>query len=749
MSNLFYLNPAANFNEALPSGNGRLGCMVFGGVPNERLVLNEETLWSGRKRNRINPACRSSLAEIRKLLKEGNVVEAERLAHTSMAGTPPGERRYKAMCEITLNFFHTGEITDYRRALDLDTAVISTSYKCGETIYKREVFTSFPADCIAVKLTAENGTLDFVAGGKLKGGFEKLRSFGNNGAAFFGGEGIKFACVMQVSQTDGEVCSAGGDITVHGATYAVLLITAATDWKNRSPFSKACGIIKLNGKKSWEELLKEHIEDYSLIYSRVSLNFGEDEKEDIPTDKRLAEFSRGGKDNGLIALYFNFGRYLLISSSREGGLPANLQGIWNEDPLPCWDSKYTININLEMNYWHAAVCGLDVWTDECYEPFFALLRRVHKNGKKTARKMYGCGGFVAHHNVDITADTAPQDKVASATYWPLGGAWLALHIYDYYLFNGNKDFLNYNYPVLKDAVLFFKDFLIENEEGYLVTCPSVSPENAYFDGEGNRVSLCCAPASDTAILKQLFADFIAAATVLNKDKKLVGEVRIMSEKLPPFKTGADGRLMEWDKEYPEAEKGHRHLSHLIGLFPANQITIENTPSLAEAAKKSLDYRLKNGGGGTGWSRAWVVCLKDRLKDGEGAYENLRELISHSTFPNLTNGHPRPTGSVFQIDGNFGGTCGIAEMLLQSYDNKIFILPALPKDMPCGEVKGLCARGGATVGIKWKDGKAEEIAVFAYRNTELDVVYNGKSVRQIFKSGETVVFDGNLEVIKQT
>lgn len=743
MSSLFYNKPASNVNEALPSGNGRLGCLVFGGAPSERLVLNEETLWSGKKRNRINPACRSRIDEIRKLLSEGNPVEAERLAYTSFSATPPTERRYKAMCDITLNFFHKGEITGYRRKLNLDTAVVTTTYKCGETVYNREIFTSCPADCIAVKLTAENGKLDFVAGGKVKGGFEKLRSLGNNGAAFFGGEGIKFACVMRVTSTDGKVCSSGGDITVRGASYANLLITAATDWNCKLPFCKACGILKTNEKKSWGSLLKEHIDDYKKLYSRVSLNFGVDSLMDIPTDVRLSEFARGGKDSGLISLYFDYGRYLLISSSRKGGLPANLQGIWNEDPLPCWDSKFTININLQMNYWHAKICGLD----ECYEPFFSLLKRVRKSGKKTARKMYGCRGFVAHHNTDITADTAPQDKVASATYWTLGGAWLALHIYDYYLFHGDKQILSSNYRVLKNAVLFFKDFLIENEEGYLLTCPSVSPENSYFDGEGNRVSLCMGPASDTAILKQLFSDFIAAATVLNKDKKLAEEVRIMSEKLPPFRIGSDGRLMEWDKEYPEAEKGHRHLSHLIGLFPANRITVENTPELAEAAKKSLDYRLANGGGGTGWSRAWVVCLKDRLKDGDGAYENLRELISHSTFPNLTNGHPRSTGSIFQIDGNFGGTCGIAEMLLQSYDNKIFILPALPKDMPCGEVKGLSARGGVAVNIKWTNRKAEEITVFAYRNAELTVVYSGKSVRQTFSTGKAVIFDGNLEVVK--
>ncbi|MDE6442231.1 MAG: glycoside hydrolase family 95 protein [Clostridia bacterium] len=737
MNGLFYLQPATTFNQALFSGNGRLGCVAFGGAPSERLVLNEESLWSGKKRDRINPACKSQLDEVRRLIFEGKVAEAQELAHRAIVATPPTQRRYKAMCDITLNLSHSGEITDYTRSLDLDKAVITTSYNCGGTLYKREVFTSHPADCVVVRLTAENGKLEFVAGGKVRGGFESVRSLGNASAAFFGGEGIKFACVMRVVHCDGEVSSMGGDICVRGATYATLLISAVTDWKHKNFFEKACAI--LDTQKSYKDLLEEHINDYSKLYSRVSLNLGGEDKSGVPTDVRLSEFARGGVDNGLIALYFNFGRYLLISCSRAGGLPANLQGIWNEDPLPCWDSKYTININLQMNYWHANICGLE----ECCEPFFSLLQRVRKSGKKTADKMYGCKGFVAHHNTDINADTAPQDKYVPATCWTLGGAWLALHIYDFYRFTGDTSFLRKNYCVLKDAVLFFKDFLIENKDGYLVACPSLSPENSYVDGNKDKVSLCAGSTSDTAILTQLFSDFISAASLLNKDKKLAEESKLILKKLPPLKISRDGRIMEWLEEYDEVDKGHRHMSHLIGLFPANLITVENTPELAEAAKKSLDYRLAHGGGGTGWSRAWVVCLKDRLKDGDGAYENLRELISKSTFPNLTDGHPRPTGGIFQIDGNFGGTCGIAEMLLQSYDNKLFILPALPKELPYGEVKGLRARGGIVCDIKWNEGKAEHITFHALRDTEIAIVYNSKSFRKTFTKGETISLDGEL------
>lgn len=740
MSKLFYNKPASTANEALPSGNGRMGCLVFGGILNERLVLNDETLWSGKKRNRINPACRGHFKEVQRLILEGNAAEAERLAQSYIAATPPTQRRYKAMCEINLNFFHGGEVKNYSRSLDLDTAVITTGYECGGAAYKREVFTSYPAGCVVVRLSVKGGKLNFVAGGKCKGGFERVKSF-KNSAAFYGGEGIKFACVLRVAACDGEISSSGGDISVRNATHALLFICSATDWNCKSPYGKASRIIKRNEQKSYESLLQEHLSDYKKLFSRVSLNFGKDEKANLPTDERLAEFSRGGGDGGLISLYFDYGRYLLVSSSRKGGLPANLQGIWNEDPLPCWDSKFTININLQMNYWHANVCGLD----ECYEPFFALLRRVRKSGKRTAEKMYGCRGFVAHHNTDITADTAPQDKVASATFWTLGGAWLALHIYDRYLFTGDKKFLKKNYRVLKDAVRFFKDFLIEDSEGYLITCPSVSPENQYYDGKGNKLSLCAAPASDTAILTQLFGDFISASAALNRDKRLAKEVAIMIEKLPPYRIGRDGRLAEWREEYAEVDEGHRHMSHLFGLFPGNTVTAENTPELAKAAEKSLNFRLKNGGGGTGWSCAWVVCLKDRLKDGDGAYENLRKLISESTLPNLTDCHPRPTGDIFQIDGNFGGTCGIAEMLLQSYNDSLYILPALPKDLPCGEVTGLRARGGAVCGIKWSGGKAEKISVYSTRAAEYTVEYDGKKVKCAFSAGESRVFDGNLNI----
>lgn len=742
MSSLFYVTPATTVNEALPLGNGRLGCLVFGGAPVERLVLNEETLWSGKKRNRINPACRSRIEEVRKLITDGNTVEAERLAQACVAATPPTQRRYKTMCDITLNFFHDGEISGYSRKLNLDTAVAETEYECGGVVYKREIFISHPADCIVIRLTAKNGKMNFVAGGKLKGGFEKVVSDKSGGAAFFGGEGIKFSCVMRVAECDGEVSSSGGDITVKNATRAVLLISAATDFKYKFPYRKACGIINNSLKCDSEYLLKEHIKDYAKLYGRVGLSFGGDERRDIPTDVRLSEFAKGKEDSGLISLYFDYGRYLLISSSRRGGLPANLQGIWNEEHTPCWDSKFTININLQMNYWHANICGLE----ECYEPFFALLRRVRKSGKKTAKRMYGCRGFVAHHNTDLTADTAPQDKVASATYWVTGGAWLALHIYDYYAFTGDKEFLRKNYRVLRDAVKFFKDFLIEDGEGYLVTCPSVSPENSYFDGNGNKVSLCSGPTSDTAILTALFKDFISAAAELGKDKKLSLEALKMLEKLPPYKIGSDGRLLEWREEFAEAEKGHRHLSHLIGLFPTNSITVEGAPNLAKAAEKSLNYRLSHGGGGTGWSCAWVVCLKARLKDGEGAYENLRKLISNSTLPNLTDCHPRPAGDIFQIDGNFGGACGIAEMLLQSYNNTLFILPALPKELPCGEFSGFTARGGAICGVKWKNGKAERISIYPTRTAEYTVVYNGKSVKHTFLYGERTVFDGNLDIV---
>lgn len=742
MSILHYQTPAKNVNEGLPLGNGRLGCTVFGGVPNERLVLNEETLWSGKKRNRINPECRKHLGEIRGLLADGKIAEAERLASLYIASNPPTERRYTTMCDITLNMLHGADIGEYRRSLDLESAKAQTSYVCENVRYKREIFVSRPADCIVIKLTAEGGKLSFVAGGKVKGGFEKVRTAKDGSAVFFGGEGIKYACVMKVVNCDGEVLASGAEIYVKNATYALLLVTAATDMHTRAPYKRAAAILQKAKKLDYNILIKEHIADYKSLFCKATLNFGKDERADIPTDIRLKEFAGGKEDNGLISTYFDYGKYLLISSSRKGGLPANLQGIWADEHFPCWDSKYTININLEMNYWHADACGLD----DCYEPYFSLLRKVRKNGRKTAKKMYGCRGFVAHHNTDITADTAPQDKVASATYWTLGGAWLALHIAEHYDFSGDENFLRKNYPVLRDAVKFFNDFLIEDEQGFLVTSPSISPENSYIDAEGEKVSLCRSPASDIAILTRLYKDFIFAAQKFGKDKSLLKKAEDVLEKIPPYRIGDDGRLLEWGKEYEEPEPGHRHLSHLIGLFPCCDITEESIPKLYAAAKKSLEYRLSHGGGYTGWSRAWVFCLKARLKEGEEAYENLRYLIANSTLPNLTDSHPRPTGDIFQIDGNFGATRGICEMLLQSYENTVYILPALPKALPQGEAKDLRARGGLVCSIKWNGGKAEKIELSATRDIEFNVVYGDKKTALSLKKGERACLDKYLNLL---
>lgn len=728
---LWYEQPAGKWTEALPIGNGRLGAMAFGQTLSERIQLNEESIWSGGFRNRNNKNAKESLPKIRSLLRKKNIPEAEELCRYALTGTPEYQRTYQTLGDLHLSFKDIGEISNYKRSLSLNDAITYTQFSADGYNYSREAFASYPADIIAVKLSTDHPDgLNFDArliryrfcenSGTLDANTIFLN--GANG----GTDGITFSCVLSAGVIGGEITAIGEYLIFRQVKEAILYITAVTSIKAKDPLTACKTIINKAEEKDYHSIKTDHLNDYRALESRVSLNLY-DEKSHIATDKRMDLTRRGFTDNGLIALYFRYGRYLLISSSRPGSLPANLQGIWCDEFLPAWDSKFTININAQMNYWPAEICSLP----ECHEPLIDHIRKMHPNGIKTAQEMYGARGFVAHHNTDIWGDTAPQDTWAPSSYWVLGAAWLCLHIWEHYEYTKDEEFLLKNFDLLKDACLFFIDFLIENEQGDLVISPSVSPENTYILPDKKIATLCEGCTMDGQILTELFKACEEACHILKKDPEFANQIAALCTKLPQTQVGKNGGIMEWLEEKEEAEPGHRHMSHLFALFPGNGISPEETPLLAKAAKTTLRQRLKYGGGHTGWSRAWIINFWAKLGEAKETYNHLYELLRHSTLPNLFDDHPP-----FQIDGNFGATAAIAHMLLQSTHDTIYLLKSLPEEWKKGQVKGLCAKGGITADITWSEGKLTEAYLYAAHDYSGRIIYNGKEKNIKLKKGDT-------------
>ncbi|KAM5349606.1 hypothetical protein ACJ41O_006111 [Fusarium nematophilum] len=735
---LWYTSPATLWNDSLPIGNGRLGGMVKGTAASELIYMNEDSFWSGTALDRLNPDAQETLTKVQSLLANGQVSEATFEANLGLSGVPSSMRTYQPGGDFQIVFQNQGSASSYERWLDLSDGTAGVYYKAGGITYKREYLVSKPGDVMAIRLTASKaGSLNFYIKFQRPSNQQNRfteKAYAENGDTIisaFNSNQLKAVFGARVQTEAGSKRQIGDQIVITNADEAWIYVDMRTSVRESNPLSAVRKTLSNAISASYSDIRDEHVSDYQSLYERVGLDLGSssDQQKAMATGERRQALSGGQFDPELLALYFQFGRYLLISSSRPGTLPANLQGIWNNALDPAWGSKYTININIQMNYWPAEVTNLA----ELTEPLFSHMEVMYKTGKVTARKMYNARGWVAHHNTDIWGDSAPQDIYPQGSYWAMGHAWLLQHVYDHYLYTGDKKFLNKYYYLFNDAVQFYADFLTDYK-GYKVTNPSVSPEASYKNGSVSG-ALTVGPTMDNSILRELFSNFAEAARVLGKGQGgLVKTAGSLKKQLPPLKTSpTTGALMEWIEDFVESDPGHRHLSPLYGLFPGSEITPDD-PKIWNASAALVDRRASHKAGNMGWATAWLAALRARLGQGDHVESDMTNLLFNLTHNSLLDGGP-PAG--FQIDGNFGGCAAIAESLLQSHNGVLRILPALMPSSKSGSFKGLVARGGFVVDAKWEDGAFVQASITSKLGNPLNVtVGTGEFIREDRDNGRS-------------